>query len=179
MNLCILSNEDSVLAFESKPQASFSKQTVCILHKALITKPKNQMRAKFILSSKNSLSIVFKRKLKENIDFSATWVYGSGFPITLAVGKYKTITTKEYFGNTGSILTYDEYAHIYERKNGFRMRDYHRLDVGINFNKKKTKGTRTWSLNIYNAYNRKNPFYYYIVLTILRLKLNPRERSDK
>lgn len=110
----------------------------------------------------HDLSIVFKRKLNENIDFSATWIYGSGLPVTLAIGKYQAITTKEYYDNTGSIYSYNEYAHIYEGKNGFRMRDYHRLDIGINFHKEKERGTRTWSLNIYNFYNRKNPLYYYI-----------------
>lgn len=110
----------------------------------------------------HDLSIVLKRKLNENIDFSATWIYRSGLPVTLAIGKYQAITTKNYYDNTGSIYSYNEYAHLYEGKNGFRMRNYHRLDVGINFHKEKKRGTRTWSLNIYNVYNRKNPLYYYI-----------------
>lgn len=110
----------------------------------------------------HDVSIVLKRKINENIDFSATWIYGSGLPVTLAIGKYKAISTKEFYDNTDSFYSYDEFAYLYEGKNGFRMRDYHRLDVGINFYKKKNKGTRTWSLNIYNLYNRKNPLYYYI-----------------
>ena len=110
----------------------------------------------------HDLSLVLKRKLNENIDFSATWVYGTGLPVTLAIGKYQAITTKEYYDNTGSIYSYDENAHLYEGKNGFRMRDYHRLDIGINFRKEKKRGTRTWSLNIYNVYNRNNPLFYYI-----------------
>jgi hypothetical protein len=120
------------------------------------------MRYPYKYDRLHDLSVVLKRKLDENIDFSATWVYGSGLPITLATGKYQTITTKQYYDNTGSLYTYDEYAHLYEGKNSFRMRDYHRLDVGINFNKKKKKGTSTWSFNIYNVYNRQNPLYYYI-----------------
>jgi len=111
---------------------------------------------------RHDLSVVLKRKLNDNIDISATWVYGSGLPITLATGKYKAITSKEYFNNTGSIYSYNFDAYLYEGKNGFRMRDYHRLDVGINFYKEKRRGTRTWSLNIYNVYNRQNPLYYYI-----------------
>ena len=50
MNRCILRNEESTLTLESKPAASFSKQTVWTLHKAQINKPKNFIRAKFILS---------------------------------------------------------------------------------------------------------------------------------
>lgn len=116
----------------------------------------------YTFDRRHDISIILKRKLNENIDISATWVYGSGLPVTLATGKYKAITSKEYFNNNGSIYSYDFNAYLYEGKNGFRMRDYHRLDVGINFYKEKRRGTRTWSLNIYNVYNRQNPFYYYI-----------------
>lgn len=116
----------------------------------------------YTFDRRHDISIILKRKLNENIDISATWVYGSGLPVTLATGKYKAITSKEYFNNNGSIYSYDFDAYLYEGKNGFRMRDYHRLDVGINFYKEKRRGTRTWSLNIYNVYNRQNPLYYYI-----------------
>ena len=57
MNLCILRSDDSALASHSKLHASFSKQTVCTLHNALINKPKNLIRARFILSPKNSFSV--------------------------------------------------------------------------------------------------------------------------
>jgi len=39
------------------------------------------------------------------------------------------------------------------------MPAYHRLDIGINIHKTKKWGVRTWSIGIYNVYNRKNPFY--------------------
>src|SRR5450759_4767796 len=57
INLCILRSDESTLTLVSKPQASFSKQTVCTLHNALINKPKNFIRAKFILSPKNSFNV--------------------------------------------------------------------------------------------------------------------------
>jgi hypothetical protein len=42
------------------------------------------------------------------------------------------------------------------------MPAYHRLDLGINFHKKLKRFERTWSLGVYNAYSRRNPFYLYI-----------------
>jgi hypothetical protein len=39
------------------------------------------------------------------------------------------------------------------------MRNYHRLDIGINFNKVKKWGERTWNVSVYNVYSRQNPFY--------------------
>lgn len=56
-NLYILRKKDPVLTLDSKPQANFSKQTVCSLHNALINKTKNLIRTKFILLLKNSFNV--------------------------------------------------------------------------------------------------------------------------
>ena len=50
----------------------------------------------------------------------------------------------------------------YGERNGTRMNPYHRLDLGANFHKEKKKGLRTWSIGVYNAYNRKNPYFIYL-----------------
>lgn len=39
------------------------------------------------------------------------------------------------------------------------MKPYHRLDLGIDFIRKRKHWTRTFSLGAYNVYSRKNPFY--------------------
>lgn len=96
---------------------------------------------------RHDLSIVLNHQLKENVDLSATWIFGTGNAFTMAVGKYFTPDNTE--------------IHIYEEKNSFRMRSYHRLDVGVNFHKQKKRGIRTWSLSVYNLYNRENPYYYF------------------
>lgn len=92
------------------------------------------------------VGIAITQKIKENITLSATWTYGSGYPITLATEKY-TSSGKEVY--------------VYGDINSFKMRDYHRLDVGVNFNKKTSWGERTWTISIFNLYNRQNPYYYY------------------
>lgn len=91
-------------------------------------------------------SVVVNHRIKENITLSATWTYGSGYPVTLA--------TEHYFINDLDIFVYGE-------KNSFRMRDYHRLDVSANFTKKTKWGERIWNISIFNVYNRQNPYYYY------------------
>ncbi len=91
-------------------------------------------------------SVVINHRIKKNITLSATWTYGSGYPITLA--------TEHYFINDQDIFVYGE-------KNSFRMRDYHRLDISANFTKKTEWGERTWNISIFNVYNRQNPYYYY------------------
>ncbi|MGB4291451.1 MAG: hypothetical protein WBJ37_01030 [Bacteroidales bacterium] len=57
INLCMLRSDDSAVALESKLQASFSKQTDCTLHNALINEPENFIRAKFILFPKNFFNV--------------------------------------------------------------------------------------------------------------------------
>ena len=49
----------------------------------------------------------------------------------------------------------------YENRNNYRMPDYHRMDVSVNFHKKLKRGTRTWNISVYNLYNRKNPYIIY------------------
>jgi len=50
----------------------------------------------------------------------------------------------------------------YDKKNSFRMAAYHRADLGFRRTTEKKWGTLTWNFGVYNAYGRRNPFYYYI-----------------
>ena len=108
----------------------------------------------FNYDRRHDLSFVFMYQIKKNIDASCTWVYGSGYPITLAFEAHQKIDITSTIQDSGEIL-------IFEHKNNYRMRDYHRMDIGLNFKKVKKRGTRIWKLSIYNLYNRKNPFYYF------------------
>ncbi|MEA1878391.1 MAG: TonB-dependent receptor [Bacteroidota bacterium] len=103
---------------------------------------------------RHDLSLVFMYQINKNIDASCVWVYGSGYPITLAFEAHQKIDNTSTSQDLGEIL-------IFEHKNNYRMRDYHRMDIGLNFKKVKKRGTRIWNLSIYNLYNRKNPFYYF------------------
>ena len=47
-----------------------------------------------------------------------------------------------------------------ESRNGFRMRSFHRLDLGLNYKWQKGKAKQELKIGVYNAYNRKNPFFY-------------------
>ena len=95
---------------------------------------------------RHDISLTASHKVSDRIDVSATWVY--------ATGNCATLGTQQYVVE-GETLTY------IEGRNNYRFEDYHRLDVGINFNKKKKYGIRTWNLSVYNAYNQKNPFFVY------------------
>jgi hypothetical protein len=93
---------------------------------------------------------VWIHNLNENVNISATWVFGTGNAFTLATGSYNIITDDGF-----------EEVHIYDGTNTYRMKPYHRLDFGINWLKQKKRGERTWNISIYNVYNRQNPYYYF------------------
>lgn len=87
-------------------------------------------------------------KLNDRIEFSGTWVYTSGQPITLPIAKYEGV-----FG---------EPVYAYEGRNGYRMMPYHRLDLNVAFHKEKKHWSRTWNIGAYNAYSRLNPYFIYL-----------------
>lgn len=112
---------------------------------------------------RHDISMVGIYKLSEGITLSGTWVYGTGNAITMPMGTYSASTNTPSKAGLGSNYYYNgREITQYGPMNGHRMAPYHRMDIGVQFHKKKRWGERTWDISIYNAYNRKNPFYYYI-----------------
>jgi len=113
---------------------------------------------------RHDVSVVGMYKISEGISLSATWVYGTGNAVTLPVSTYFTPgfqpSPQSRFLNGG----FDNFNNRqeYTEKNAYRMAAYHRMDIALQFHKKKRWGERTWELSVYNVYNRKNPFFYYV-----------------
>lgn len=93
---------------------------------------------------------------KPRIELAATWIYRTGNALSMPLNLYADdVTPVPYNNYDGDEIQY------YDGRNGFRMNPYHRLDIGISFIKPKKKGESRWNIDIYNAYNRKNPFFMY------------------
>lgn len=110
---------------------------------------------------RHDVSVVTIYEINKHITLSANWVYGTGNALTLPVSKYTGI--QEYF--FGSVA--DDQEHLmntelseYSGRSNFRAEPFHRMDIAIQFRKKKKRFERTWEVGIYNVYNRKNPFFY-------------------
>ena len=97
--------------------------------------------------------------INDHITFSTNWIYQTGLPYTPAIGRY-LVPTDLYYEN-GDPFYAEEL--IYGERNSQRMRDYHRMDIALNYTRltKKRKFKSTWTFSIYNLYNRQNPYYYY------------------
>ena len=92
----------------------------------------------------HDISVVGMYEFNKRWSASATWVYYTGNAVTFPSGKYNID------GNT--MLLYTE-------RNAERMPDYHRLDLGVTWIKKKTeKFESSWNFSLYNAYGRKNAY---------------------
>jgi outer membrane receptor for ferrienterochelin and colicin len=103
---------------------------------------------------RHDVSVAVTHRFNEKVDVGLVWVYGTGNAVTLGMEKYNYSQTE--YGYTSM----QEIEHITERNN-YRMPAYHRLDIGVNMHKKKKLWERTWSIGVYNIYNRMNPFYIY------------------
>jgi hypothetical protein len=92
----------------------------------------------------HDMSVVAMYDITKKWAVSASWVYNTGNAVTFPSGKYLINGNVQYY---------------YTERNGYRMPDYHRLDIGATRTLKKTKKFES-SLNfsVYNAYGQKNPF---------------------
>jgi hypothetical protein len=116
---------------------------------------------------RNDISVVAMYKLNDHINLSGTWVYGTGNAVTLPLSSYMPqfhrfiSTERPDYENNGYFGMIYLQAEEFGEKNSYRMRSYHRLDLGIQFHKNKKWGERIWEISVYNAYCRFNPFFYY------------------
>lgn len=92
----------------------------------------------------HELAVVAMYELSKKWSLSANWVFYTGDAVTFPAGKY---------------LIDGETAYYYTRRNGYRMPDYHRLDLGATMQLKKRKRWNSeLSFSLYNAYGRENAY---------------------
>ncbi|MGY0036277.1 TonB-dependent receptor [Pedobacter sp. NJ-S-72] len=108
---------------------------------------------------RNTLNLVGVYKLKPGIELSATFVYQSASPFTMATTQFEGIGPEQDKQHDNS----DKKLEYIESRNNIRIQPTHRLDLGVSFIKLKKSGkVRTWNVSIYNVYNRQNLFYFNI-----------------
>lgn len=102
----------------------------------------------------HDLSIVANYKAGEKWELGAVIVYGTGNAFTPVKNLY---------------LIDQDFVVEYGTRNSARMPDYNRLDFSATFhpNPQATKRfTSSWTFSIYNAYNRRNPFFLFYNLGV-------------
>ncbi|HCQ16242.1 MAG TPA: TonB-dependent receptor [Cryomorphaceae bacterium] len=104
---------------------------------------------------RHDISIIVNHRFNEQFDLGVTWVFGSGNTYTAPIANYYL---QSPYGSGGTPEEYVEYSD----RNSLRLPPYHRLDLGFNFHNETRWGMSHWNISVYNAYNRKNPFFLYI-----------------
>jgi outer membrane receptor for ferrienterochelin and colicin len=115
---------------------------------------------------RHDLSITANWQLKKNVSLGAVWVMASGINVTNQDHSYYNplLLGDPAAGSGGfpvNLHSDQDLIRNFSERNGYKLPMYHRLDVGINFEKEKKRVDRTWSFGVYNLYSRKNAFYIY------------------
>ena len=84
--------------------------------------------------------------LSDKWDFSGSWIYSSGQPLTAPDVKY------EVAGET---------CYYYSKRNAYKTPATHRLDLAATYTYTGRKFTYQWAFGIFNAYCRYNPYVIY------------------
>jgi len=107
----------------------------------------------------HDLSIVGMLTLSERVKLSSTFVYYTGNAVTFPTGKYEID---------------NQTVNLYSDRNGSRMPNYHRMDIGLTLEGKKYKEVKNfetgeiekvkkkmesnWNFSVYNVYGRQNAY---------------------
>ncbi len=95
---------------------------------------------------RHDLSVAASYKLNKHWDFSASWIFMTGQPLTAPDVKYEL---------SGMTIYY------YSQRNGYRTPPVHRLDIGATYTHVGKKFTYEWNFGVYNTYCRYNPYVVY------------------
>ncbi len=111
---------------------------------------------------RHDVSVVLSYKFNDHIDASVSWVFSTGNAATLALQDIDPSGGERVQRNNGwNYYNYSSTVPYVSSRNNYRMPNYHRMDVSINFHKKLRRGQRTINLSVYNVYNHQNPYLVY------------------
>jgi hypothetical protein len=103
---------------------------------------------------RHNLNVVVLHQLSTRINLTASFVFTSGAPTTLPLGRFALQDI--YQGGIQAVPVYPD-------RNSYRLIPYHRLDLGMVYKLRPSRigGDRDLTFSIYNAYNRRNAYFIY------------------
>jgi len=92
----------------------------------------------------HDIAVVGMYELNKKWSFSANWIYYTGDAITFPTGKYRVDGRTVYY---------------YSSRNGYRMPNYHRLDIGATWTiARGERKLHELMMGVYNLYGRENAY---------------------
>jgi len=103
---------------------------------------------------RHDISVVAMWEITKRLTFSSSWVYGSGDLAWLPTGR---LTFQDVQGGTSQVV-----LPVYRERNNFRLAAFHRLDLGLILKFYPKWGESDLSINVINAYDRRNAFFLFL-----------------
>jgi hypothetical protein len=103
---------------------------------------------------RHDISVVAVYEISRRWQVSATWVYGSGDLYWLPPGRF---SFQDVQGSQFQAL-----VPVYQNRNNYRLIPFHRLDLGVTYRFLPKWGESDLSINVINAYDRRNAFFVYL-----------------
>lgn len=97
----------------------------------------------------HNVNVVVSHEFNKRMSMGANWVFASGTPATFADARM------EYQG-------WDVPYNTTEKRNNYRLKPFHRLDLSFTYQGKQTKRWKgEWVFSLYNVYARRNAYTVY------------------
>ena len=107
----------------------------------------NGERFPYKYDRRHNINFCLNHAFSKKTDVGITWIFNTGGTATVA--------EKQTGTEWGNLIDYISH------RNNYRLPVSHRLNLSINFHKKLHRGTQTWNISIYNAYNAMTPNLVY------------------
>ena len=101
---------------------------------------------------RHDLSVVLLHQLSKRINLTGAFTYGTGNAYSLPVARF---AFQDVQGQRSSVVP------VYSERNSFRLAPNHRLDLGLVLKLNPKRGSSDLTFSVYNAYNRRNPYFVY------------------
>lgn len=105
---------------------------------------------------RHDVSIVLAYSITDNFNVSLTWLYATGQGFTLPFGQYQF---EDIVSDPQKEIKLD-----YSERNGYKLPDYHKLDINFSYKFNWMKLPFEVYCNFLNVYNRQNAFAHYITI---------------
>ena len=107
---------------------------------------------------RHDLSVAAMYQISNKVSVSAAFVFGSGDISWLPTGRF-------FFQDGPGRFPFPAVPD-YPSRNNFRLPPYHRLDLSLVIRFDPSWGESDLTISVYNAYNRRNPYFVYIEPTV-------------
>lgn len=126
--------------------------------------------------SRHNLSLTLDYAFQKYKSISFNFFFHSGIPLQISQSLYSGTFPHYLIGSvpTFSNSDFDNYYSYFNAlgqvsdRNTHRSTAYHRADFSYKTTKILKRGSRTWTLGIYNLYSRNNPFFIYYDKNVLK-----------